>query len=80
MSKSKINNNTLLNLNFENSFLKSLPLDPEKKNYVRQVNALLSLVTPTPILNPKLVHYSKEALELLDLDPNEINKDRKSVV
>lgn len=63
---------TILNLNFQNKALQSLPIDPIKENYVRKVrDVFLSLVKPTPVQNPKLVHYSQEALELLDLDETE---------
>ena len=66
---------TVLNLNFQNTAIKSLPVDPIKQNYVRTVpNACLSIVYPTPVQNPRLVHYSADALKLLDLDLNEVIK------
>src|SRR5690242_13178800 len=62
------------NLNFVNTALQVLPVDPIKENYTRKVAACFSLVNPTPLINPQLVHFSKEALELLDLHPNEVKK------
>ena len=56
------------NLNFINTTLRFLPLDPIHENYTRQVNACFSLVNPTPVLNPRLVHFSIGALRLLDLN------------
>lgn len=45
------------NLHFDNSALKSLPLDPVKENFVRRNvrGACFSLVDPTPVSNPKCV-------------------------
>jgi uncharacterized protein YdiU (UPF0061 family) len=62
-------------LNFDNTVLKSLPIDPVKENYVRKSvpGACFSIVSPTPIENPRLVAYSQEALDLLDIDPKEVN-------
>jgi len=61
-------------LKFINTAIKTLPLDPIKENYVRTVPACFSISYPTPITNPRLVHYSAEALALLDLDQHEITK------
>lgn len=59
---------------WENSALKNLPIDPNEENIPRIVkNACFSRVKPTPIINPKLVIYSKEVLQLLDLDPAKVN-------
>jgi len=62
------------NLQFDNTAINQLPLDPITENYPRKVNACFSIVKPTPILNPKLVHWSPRALQLLDLNLNEIKK------
>ena len=43
-----------LSLNFDNRCLRELPLDPEERNYVRQVpGAIFSRVAPTPVKNPQ---------------------------
>ena len=69
------NNKTILNLNFQNTAVNTLPVDPITENYIRTVpNACLSLVDPTPVTNPQLIHYSREALSLLDIDINEVHK------
>ena len=58
-------------LKFDNRALQQLPLDSDEQNYVRTVSgACFSRVRPTPVDNPILVSHSKEALSLLDIDPN----------
>ncbi len=58
----------LKSLNFDNSFVKDLPADPKPENYRRQVSeACYSRVLPTKVTAPKLVAYSRETAELLDL-------------
>jgi len=58
----------LLDLNFDNRFTEVLPSDPESKNFRRQVlGACYSRVLPTPVSSPKLVAYSAEVAELLDI-------------
>lgn len=65
-------NVTLNEINFDNSALRCLPIDPIIENRVRQVSgACFSRVSPTPVKNPKLVSYSQEALNLLDIAPAE---------
>lgn len=67
--------NSISNLNFHNTAVSELPVDPIKQNYVRTVsNSCLSLVDPTPVKNPQLVHYSQDALNLIDLDIDEFNR------
>ena len=57
-----------LNFRFDNRFVNDLPADPAPKNYRRQVNnACYSRVLPTPIHSPKLIAYSREVAEILDL-------------
>lgn len=71
------NKNTSKNiytLNFVNTAINTLPLDIIKDNYTRKVKACYSLVNTTPVINPQLIHYSEEALNLLDLDTLETNK------
>jgi hypothetical protein len=48
---------------FDNRNLRELPVDPEQKNYVRQVSgAVYSRVVPTPVRDPVLVSCSPDAL------------------
>ncbi|CAF0971086.1 unnamed protein product, partial [Brachionus calyciflorus] len=62
-------------LNFDNLVLRTLPLDPITENYVRQVkNACFSKVKPTPLENPQMVVYSKTAMNLLDLDDEQLKR------
>lgn len=66
---------SLETLNFDNLVLKTLPIDAEEGNYTRQVHgACFSLVTPTPVKNPKLVSVSLPAMQLLDLSEEEITR------
>ena len=44
-------------LHFINTAVHFLPVDPVHENYTREVRACLSLVNPTPIINPRLVHF-----------------------
>jgi uncharacterized protein YdiU (UPF0061 family) len=55
---------------WDNAVLRELPIDKEVKNYVRDpvVGACFSKVMPTPIEEPELVIYSKEALRLIGID------------
>ncbi len=54
---------------FDNRFTRLLPSDPESRNSRRQVQkACYSRVMPTPVAAPKLVAYSREVCEFLDLD------------
>ncbi len=63
---------SLDSLRFDNNFVRQLPADPQPENYRRQVqNACYSRVTPTKVSNPKLVAYSKEVAELLNLSQKE---------
>ena len=63
---------------FSDPKLASLPLDPEPRNYVRQVGgAVFSCVPPTPWTTPPvLVSHSQEALDLLDME-QEITKTKE---
>lgn len=55
-------------LTFDNRFTRELPADPETDNHRRQVQgACYSRVNPTPVSNPKLVAYSKEVAQFLNL-------------
>jgi serine/tyrosine/threonine adenylyltransferase len=67
----------LANLQFENRFIRDLPGDSELRNFLRPVRrACYSRVSPTPVSNPRLVAYSREVAELLDLhtDPLTTNE------
>jgi len=66
---------TLETLNFDNTALRSLPVDPIEENVPRKVTgACFSLVKPTPVKNPEVVVVSIPALSLLDLPEDEIQK------
>lgn len=59
---------TLGALIFDNRFTRELPADPETENRPRQVlGACFSRVKPTRMPAPKLVAYSREVAELLDI-------------
>jgi len=65
----------LSHLNFDNAVLRELPVDDSKIPHVRQVSgACYSLVDTDSVDNPKLISYSEECLDLLDIDENEIKK------
>ena len=71
----RMTSGTLESLNFDNLALRSLPIDSEEENYVRQVQgACFSRVKPTPVSNPRLVAASAPALSLIDLDPGQIER------
>ncbi|HKU36846.1 MAG TPA: YdiU family protein [Polyangiales bacterium] len=58
----------LENLRFENSFVRSLPGDPDRSPRRRQVlGACYSEIAPTPVAAPKLLAYAREVADLLDL-------------
>ena len=69
--------NTMLNsLNFDNRFIRELPGDPEPDNYRRQVyQACYSRVTPKIVKAPRLVAYSPEMAEQLDLTATDCKSD-----
>ena len=62
-------------IRFDNVALKSLPIDSETSNFVRQVpGACFSKVDPTPVTNPQIVAVSLSALDLLDIQNTYIDK------
>lgn len=62
----------LSELRFDNSFQRSLPADPEQSGRRRQVlGACFSRTTPTPVSAPRLLAYSREAAELIELSPED---------
>lgn len=72
----KIENTSLEALKFDNRFTRELPADPETENYRRQVrDACYSRVKPTPVVDPKLVAYSKEVAAFLDLTEETCESD-----
>lgn len=53
---------------FEDSFVRALPGDPEERNFVRQVpGASYSRVAPTPVSAPRLIAWSDDCAALLGL-------------
>src|SRR6185312_6139689 len=55
-------------LEFDDSFARTLPGDPESRNFVRQVSgASYSRVTPTPVAAPRLLAWSEACAALLGL-------------
>lgn len=64
----------LSRLHFDNRFARELPGDTETGNFRREVpSACFSKVMPTPVGNPKLLAWSPEAAQLLDL-PAEVDE------
>ena len=58
----------LQSLVFDNSFVRELPGDPITDNHRRQVtNACYSRVMPKKVSSPRLVAYSREVAEILNL-------------
>lgn len=69
---SSVRSKRIEELRFDNAVLRALPVDPEERNFVRQVkNACFSRVSPQPVENPMLVAGSAPALALIDLPPSE---------
>ena len=59
---------SLVELNFDNRYIRELPVDPERANFRRQIKgACYSRVAPTPVANPELVSYSEATAKLLNL-------------
>jgi len=60
----------LESLVFDNRFVNELPGDPIEKNYRRQVQgSCYSKVHPEKVSSPKLLAYSPEVAELLEISP-----------
>lgn len=63
-------------LEFDNVVLKKLPLDPSQDSGVRQVKgACFSRVTPEPLVKPRFVAVSNDALALLGVNAEEVVSD-----
>ncbi|MEM7353165.1 MAG: YdiU family protein [Acidobacteriota bacterium] len=61
---------TLDGLQFDNSFVRQLPADPESRNHRRQVlGACFSRVAATRVRQPRLVACAREVAEMLGLSP-----------
>lgn len=68
---------TLEALRFDNRFIRELPADPDTTNRRRQVlGACYSLVAPTRVAAPRLVAYSREVAQLLDLSAGACRSER----
>jgi len=68
---------TFDNLTFTNRFTRNLPADPSDENRPRQVmGACYSRVAPQQTAAPKLIAYSQEVADLLDLDLETIQSDQ----
>lgn len=64
-------------LSFDNRFVNQLPADPDLSNTRRQVEkACYSRVRPTPVKSPRLIGWSDEVAEQLQLDPSEFQNPR----
>ena len=67
----------MLNLRFDNTFVRELPGDPQPGNRRRQVHgALFSRVEPTPVAAPRLVAHSPEVAALLDIPEDTVRSRR----
>lgn len=63
----------MFQLNIDNSFIRSLPADPDTSNRVRQVrNAAYSFVNPIHFSKPELIHVSPDAAAIIGLTTEEI--------
>ncbi|HIA00717.1 MAG TPA: YdiU family protein, partial [Myxococcales bacterium] len=71
----------LQDLQFDNSFVRELPADPEETNVRRQVtNACFSRVAPTPVKAPSLVAISPEVAELIGISPKDVEAEEVASV
>jgi serine/tyrosine/threonine adenylyltransferase len=67
----------LSTLRFDNRFTHQLPGDPDPINRRRQVpGACYSFVNPTPVRAPRLVAYSREVADLLNLSDEACQSER----
>ena len=67
----------MMNLRFDNAFVRDLPGDPEQGLRQRQVHgACFSRVTPTPVSAPRLLAHSREVAALLGIAEQEIASSR----
>ncbi len=65
---------SLVDLQFDNRFVRQLPADPIIDNYRRQVaNACYSFVNPTHVVAPRLVCVATDVADLINLDHSELS-------
>ncbi|WP_457096045.1 protein adenylyltransferase SelO [Lysobacter sp. P5_B9] len=63
----------MLDVSFDNAFVRELPGDPEAGARIRQVEgALWSRVAPTPVQAPRVLAYSREMAAELGLDEADV--------
>jgi serine/tyrosine/threonine adenylyltransferase len=68
-------------LEFDNRFVRSLPGDPETRNFCRQVrNACYSFVPPTPTASPSLIAFSSEVADLLGIESGWLQSEQAARV
>ena len=68
-------------LSFDNSFVRELPADPDETNQRRQVrNACYSYVAPTPVTAPRLIAYSREVADLLEIPIDDVREQELAEV
>ncbi len=66
-----------MNLQFDNTFVRDLPADPEPRNHRRQVQgACFSRVDPTAVSEPRVVACASEVAEFLGLGPDACDTER----
>src|SRR5690554_5962842 len=68
-------------LKFDNRFVRELPGDADGSPQVRQVfGACFSPVLPTPVAAPRLLAWSREVAEALDLTPEDVRSPEFAAV
>ena len=66
---------------FDNAWVRELPADAEKAVFQRQVErALHSMVTPTPVAEPRLVVHSVEVAEMLGFSEDDVRSQEFTAV
>jgi uncharacterized protein YdiU (UPF0061 family) len=72
---------SLSEIMFANRFVRELPADPVETNARRQVHsAWYSRVEPRPVAAPRLLAFSREVADLLDINPAECESPRFAAV
>src|SRR4051812_13607240 len=71
----------MIDLRFDNSFVRDLPADPSTDNRVRQVHgACYSRVAPTPVADPRLVACAREVAQLIGLGEDDCHSNEFAAV
>jgi uncharacterized protein YdiU (UPF0061 family) len=71
----------MIDLRFDNSFVRDLPADPSTDNRVRQVHgACYSRVAPTPVAEPRLVACAREVAQLIGLTEDDCQSNEFAAV